>query len=279
MAEILLEWDRIGQLPEQYWILELSGALQRKQRQTLEQRTPQLLERDVWLQQLPESPFEGVVLANEVLDAIPTERFVVRSGVVVPLGVSTNPEGMLIWSERHHESEEASIQLDGAAEGFCSEVRPAMEPWIASLSDLLQRGMMLLIDYGYDRAEYYRPERNSGTMKCFYRHHQHEEPLTWPGLQDITAHVDFTAVAEAADCAGLQVAGYTTQALFLMGGGIAQLAEEEPLADLQVRIRTSQAIQQLTLPTQMGEVVKVMALTRDMPLPETFTLRDLRHML
>ena len=277
-AVILLELEQRGQLPQQYWILELSGALKARQRETIEQQAPHLLERVVWLEQLPQQPFRGVVVANEVLDAIPVERVVMRSGEAVSWGVSTNPEGVLIGSERHREAVQASVQLD-AAEGYCSEVRPAIAPWIASLSDLLQQGALLLIDYGYERAEYYRPERNSGTLKCFYRHHQHEEPLSWPGLQDITAHVDFTAVAEAAAAVGLNVAGYTTQAHFLLAGGLAQLAEAEGLDDLQTRIKASQVVQQLTMPAQMGEVFKVMALTRDVQLPPTFTLRDLRHLL
>jgi SAM-dependent MidA family methyltransferase len=277
-AEMLLELERNDQLPQQYWILELSGALRQRQQQTLEQRAPHLLERVEWLQQLPEHPFCGVVLANEVVDAIPAERFMVRGGAAVALGVSTNPDGGLIWSESPHDSVPPSITLD-VAEGYCSEVRPAITPWIAALSEQLQQGALLLIDYGYERAEYYRPERNQGTLKCFYRHHQHEEPLSWPGLQDITAHVDFSAVAEAADAVGLSVAGYTTQAYFLLAGGLTRLAEAELLENLQVRVRTSQAIQQLTMPAQMGEVFKVMALTRAVSLPEHFTLRDQRHLL
>lgn len=277
-AEMLLELEQMGQPPQRYLILELSAALQERQRQTIQQRAPHLLERVTWLSALPAQPLSAVVVANEVLDAIPAERFIVRGGEALPLGVSTNPQAGLVWSERHSESVQPSIVLD-AADGYTSEVRPAIMPWIASLSDLLQQGMVLLIDYGYSRSEYYRPERNSGTLNCFYRHHQHEEPLSWPGLQDITAHVDFTSVAEAADGAGLVVAGYTTQAQFLMAGGLAQLAESEALDDLPTRIQISQAIQQLTMPAQMGEVVKVMALTRDVVLPQSFTLRDQRHTL
>lgn len=278
-AEILLELERMGRLPWQYQILELSAGLREKQRQTLSEAAPHLLQRVVWLDTLPQAPLSGAIVANEVVDAIPAERFVVRDGEAVAMGVSTSPEGALIWSEAPSGGQPVAAPLEGLPDGYCSEQRPAITPWIASLSDLLQSGLLLLIDYGYARAEYYRPERNRGTLKCFYRHHQHEEPLSWPGLQDITAHVDFTAVAEAADSAGLSVAAYTTQAYFLLGGGITRLAEAEALDDLQTRIQTSQAIQQLTLPAQMGEVVKVMALTRDLELPQQFTLRDQRHTL
>lgn len=278
-AEILLELERLQQLPLCYQILEVSGALQAQQQETIEAAAPHLLERVVWLQALPETPFAGVVVANEVIDAIPVERFVVRNGAWLPMGVSTNPEGQLIWSEPHQSISHPSPLWEGLSEGYCSEQRPLIAPWIASLAEILKQGMVLLIDYGYERAEYYRPERNEGTLKCFYRHHQHEEPLSWPGLQDITAHVDFTAVAEAADRSGLQVAGYATQAHFLLAGGIAQLAEAELLEELQTRVQVSQALQQLTMPAQMGEVFKVMALTRDVTLPDHFTMRDRRQLL
>lgn len=281
-AELLLELERCQQLPEGYWILELSGGLRARQQQTLEERIPHLLERVRWLEHLPDSPFQGVVVANEVVDAIPVERFIVRQGRTLPLGVSTNPDGALTWSESHEDAPSLvpeDIETTGLAEGYCSEWRPAATSWIAALSDCLARGALLLVDYGYARSEYYRPERQQGTLSCFYRHHRHEDPLILPGLQDITAHVDFTALAEAADAVGLGVAGYTSQAYFLLAGGLTELAEAEGGDELSHRIETSRAIQQLTMPAQMGEVVKVMALTRDVALPETFTLHDQRHML
>ncbi len=281
-AEILLELERMGQLPQQYQILELSGGLRAKQQQTIAARAPHLLDRTVWLDRLPDQSFSGAIVANEVIDAIPVEQFVIRSDGPVPLGVSANPDGGLIWSERHDPAkviEVPAVEWEGVEEGYRSEVRPGIAPWVASLADRLQQGMILLIDYGYGRDEYYRPERNRGTLSCFYRHHRHEDPLLWPGLQDITAHVDFSAVAEAADGAGLTVAGFSSQSYFLLGGGITGLAEQEALDDLQTRVETSRAIQQLTMPAQMGEVVKVMALTRGAALPETFTLHDQLHTL
>ncbi|HIJ31931.1 MAG TPA: class I SAM-dependent methyltransferase, partial [Gammaproteobacteria bacterium] len=229
-VEILLELEQLGQLPEQYLILELSGGLRLLQQQTFQQRAPHLQDRVVWLQQLPKPPFQGVIVANEVLDAIPFDCFVVRSGSAVAYGVSTNPQGELIWSDSHgHDTTQwgGEIELSGLEEGYCSELRPSMRGWIASLADLLEQGMVLLVDYGYSRSEYYRPERSRGTLSCFYRHHRHEDPFFYPGQQDITAHVDFTAVAEAADGVGFTVAGYTTQAYFLLAGGITELAERE----------------------------------------------------
>ncbi len=280
-AQILLELERQRQLPERYNILELSGGLRARQRETVERHAPHLLERICWLDQLPEHPLQGVVVANEVLDAIPFQRFVVRDGGAVAVGVSIDSQGGLVLMENPEPSVELppDLEAERLAEGYLSEIRPGITPWISSISDLLERGTVLLLDYGYPRGEYYRPERQGGTLSCFYRHHQHEDPLWYPGLQDITAHVDFTAVAEAADASGLDVAVFTNQAYFLLGGGIAQLAEEEPLDDLQTRIETSRAIQQLTMPAQMGEVVKVMALTRGVELQQGFTLHDQRHTL
>lgn len=281
-AEIMLELESQQQLPEKYNILEVSGGLRSRQQTLLNERIPHLIERINWLETMPESPFQGVVVANEVMDAIPVERFTIHNGEPVVLGVSIDGEGELTL-EKHPEHKSITpppgVMLEHLGEGYTSEIRPGLQPWIASISDQLQQGVILLIDYGYSRSEYYRPERNSGTLSCFYRHHKHEDALALPGLQDITAHVDFTAVAEAADESGLDVAGYTTQAYFLLGGGITQLAEEESLDDLQVRIEISRAIQQLTMPAQMGEVVKVMALTRGVELPDTFTIHDQRHTL
>ncbi len=280
-ADILLELERQQQLPDSYKILELSGTLRARQRDTLTQRVPHLLERVSWLEELPQSPLQGVVVANEVMDAIPFERFVMRGGTPVAVGLSIGSDGQMVLVE-NPESEiklPAGIDVGGLAEGYSSEIRPGISPWIHSISEFLQQGMVLLIDYGYQRSEYYRPERQNGTLSCFYRHHQHDDPLTLPGLQDITAHVDFTAVAEAADESELSVAGFTTQAYFLLAGGIAGLAEEELLDDLQTRVETSRAIQQLAMPAQMGEMVKVMALTKGVELPDTFTIHDQCHTL
>ena len=281
-AEIMAELERQGQLPDSYNILEVSAGLKVRQRELLGERIPHLVDRINWLDTMPETPFQGVVVANEVMDAIPVERFVVRRGAAIALGVSIDENGILVMRE-HPDGMAvelpAEIDMESMDDGYVSEVRPGLSPWIASISDQLQRGIVLLIDYGYSRAEYYRPERNSGTLSCFYRHHRHEDALALPGLQDITAHVDFTAVAEAADESGLDVAGYTTQAYFLLAGGIAKMAEDENLDDIQARIETSRAIQQLTMPAQMGEVVKVMALTRGVKLPDTFTIHDQLHTL
>jgi len=281
-ADILLELESQQQLPESYSILELSGTLRARQQETIAQRAPHLLQRVNWLEELPQIALQGVVIANEVMDAIPCERFVVRDDKAVGLGVVVDENGEFAMGEQPAETAinlPSGIDIAALEEGYSSELRPGLAPWISSISDFLQQGMVLLVDYGYSRAEYYRPERSSGTLSCFYRHHKHEDALALPGLQDITAHVDFTTVAEAADESGLSVAGYTTQAYFLLAGGIAEMAEGENLDDTQTRIETSKAIQQLTMPAQMGDVVKVMALTRDIELPETFTIHDQLHTL
>ncbi len=279
-AIMLLEWEQLGTLPERYSILEVSATLRERQRQRIAAQAPHLLSRVEWLERLPQEPFDGVVVANEVIDAIPFDCFQLREGVVRPLGVSTNPAAELIWSESH-QARTIDLSFELPVEGYRSEWRPLIESWIEALSAPLQRGAVVLIDYGYSRSDYYRPERSGGTLSCFYRHRQHDNPFLYPGLQDITAHVDFTAVAEAADRARLRVAGFSTQGYFLLGGGVTELAEQVLMEDesLQQRVELSRAIQQLTLPAQMGEVVKVMALTRGVELPAHFTLYDQLHTL
>ncbi len=286
-AEILRELEKQDQLPAQYLILELSGTLRTVQQEKLEKEVPHLLDRVVWLDQLPEEKFQGAVLANEVLDAIPFERFVWRNQQAMQIGVAldkSSESSKFVWQETGKPlnaqlSDDLQKTLQQLPDGYLSEIRPAVSPWIGSVADALEQGIALLMDYGYDRHDYYRPERDGGTLKCFFRHHTHDDPLQYIGLQDVTAHVDFTAVAEAADAAGLEVAGYTSQMWFLLSGGITELAAEEPQDELQQQLMNSQAIQKLTMPAQMGEIIKVMALTRNIELPMSFTMQDLRHFL
>jgi SAM-dependent MidA family methyltransferase len=162
--------------------------------------------------------------------------------------------------------------------GYVSEINLNAEAWIRSVADLLETGLILLIDYGFPRHEYYHPDRSSGTLMCHYRHRAHDDPFVLVGLQDITAHVDFTAMAEAAHAAGLQVAGYTTQAAFLLANGIAEFMNDA--GDERSRLERAQHIKKLTLPHEMGELFKVLALTRNFDEQlQGFTLRDLRRRL
>lgn len=278
-AEMLLGLQRLGALPAQYLMLEPSADLRERQRETIGRLAPAHQSRVLWLERLPDG-IDGIVLANEVADALPVSRFVMRDGQVQALGVSRRTDGFG-WTPGP-----ASTELGAALgalqaqlpeplpDGYASEASLRLGPWLASLADTLRRGALLLCDYGTTRREYYHPQRNSGTLICHYRHRAHDNPFLHPGLQDITAWVDFTAVAQAADRAGFTVAGYTTQAHFLLDNGIA-----EELAGPPSHVAASQA-KSLLLPGEMGERFKVMALVRGAGLaPAGFALRDLRHRL
>jgi SAM-dependent MidA family methyltransferase len=284
-AELLAELERRDALPRRYLILDLSADLRQRQRETLAAAVPRLLDRVEWLDRLPEQ-LEGLVVANEVLDALPVERFVIRGGAVRALGVAWQHGGP-VWSEAP-----ATEQLAAAVrhlhdangvdwpEGYVSEVNLGLGEWLAAVAGALARGVMLFVDYGLPRREYYAAERSTGTLLCYFRHRFHEDPFARPGLQDITAWVDFTAVAEAAQAAGLEVAGYTTQAHFLIGNGIGEFVADVTGLDVAERVSLSRQAMLLTLPGEMGERFKAIALTRryDAPLGG-FAARDLRHTL
>ncbi|MEN8169743.1 MAG: SAM-dependent methyltransferase [Pseudomonadota bacterium] len=263
-TDILGELDRLGSLPEHYFILEISADLRERQRETLQQKVPLLAERVVWLDALPES-FEGVVLGNEVLDAMPVHRFHISEGEPRELYV--------MWDGKQFALEEGAVDAAlysrlqalqsefGLTEGYQSEINLMAEEWVAGLGNWLKRGVALLIDYGFPRAEYYHPQRSGGTLMCHYRHRAHDDALSLIGLQDITAHVDFTAVAEAALAAGLSVRGFANQANFLIGCGLTELLAEEE-GDSRTQLSLAAEVKTLTLPSEMGELFKVIALSR-----------------
>jgi SAM-dependent MidA family methyltransferase len=280
-ADILTELETLDALPPRYGILELSAELQQRQRETLAERAPHLLPRVHWLSELPAAGFRGVVLANELLDALPVHGFCIeedgpRERVVVWDGQRFQWQRAAPGSDALHQAlAELAPQL---AVGYCSEINLAAGAWVGSIAERLTAGVVLLLDYGYPRHEYYHPQRNTGTLMCHYRHRAHDDPFVYPGLQDITTHVDFTAIAEAAQAAGLQVSGYNTQGLFLLANGITELAEQA--TDERQRLELVQQLRTLTMPTEMGEEFKVMALSRgyDQPL-RGFALQDLRNRL
>lgn len=281
-ADVLAELAALEQLPQQYLILELSAALRAQQRETLQRKVPQLLERVAWLDRLPPQPIEGVLLANEVLDALPVQRFKLQAGAVLELAVGQEG-GRFAWVERPAAVElqqaVARIQADLGAtlpDGYVSEYCPQLQPWLASLAEVLQRGVMLFIDYGYPRAEYYHPQRHMGTLVCHYRHRAHDDPLILPGLQDLTAFVDFSAVADAGLAAHLELLGFAPQGQFLLGAGLLELVQTalvEPGS--RESLLLAQQVKTLTLPGEMGERFKVMALGRDFDGPlRGFSLAD-----
>ncbi len=279
-ADVLAALAGLGHEPG-YRILERSADLRERQRETLQ--AAGLGERVQWLAELP-TGFTGVVLANELLDALPVHRLIRQDGRWHEAWVTATDTGFR-WqtgpfSDPRLAARLAAIEatVPDLPADYATEINLAAEDWIATLGERLEQGAMLLIDYGYGRAEYYHPERRHGTLNCHYRHRSHPDPFRYPGLQDITAHVDFTAIADAALAAGLKVAGYTTQAHFLLGSGLPQLAgfSEDPAEQLAI----SNQIRRLTLPQEMGETFKVMLLTKDLEVPlPGFGLRDLRGRL
>ena len=282
-VQILLELESLERLPERYRILEPSPDLQERQRAAIQTAAPHLLARCDWLTTLPER-FDGVVIANEVLDAMPVHRFRLGdAGEILEIGVGER-DGRLVEvavapiSPGLIEAVSA-LHATGLADtpGYASEIDLRLPPWLSALSSALERGLALLIDYGYPRAEYYQPDRHMGTLRCHHRHQAHSNPYVHLGLQDITAHVDFTAVAEAGVAAGFNLAGFTTQAHFLIGCGIDRLMQTsapETAFDLALGAK------QLLLPTAMGERFKVLGLAKGVDgLWSGFAVRDLSDRL
>jgi len=264
---VLRRLAALGQLPHRYAILEVSADLRQRQRAQLAALPAALAERVHWLERLPAEPLTGVILANEVLDALPVHRLALRAAGVLARGVGLDAHDRLIELERPAAPEvaQAWAQVErgltaALPQGYECELCLRLAPWLASLADSLHRGVMLLFDYGLPRAHYYHPERTRGTLRCHYRQRAHEDPLRNLGLQDITAWVDFTAVAEAADAAVLEVLGFCTQAAFLLGTGLGELAGEA--AGSGERLRRASEARRLLMPGEMGEAFKVMALGR-----------------
>jgi len=274
-SNILLELERQGQLPEQYLILDLSPDLIQRQQQTIAKHAPHLIDKVQWITQLPED-FNGIIIGNEVLDAMPVEVFTQHNNDIY--------QHHVIWEGTEEENgkqlnEQLVEQLQPATEAlqktvhalnipheatpYTSEINPNLEGWFQTLSKSLNSGLILLIDYGYPRKEYYLSERNKGTLICHYQHLVNEAPLYYSGLQDITASVDFTAVAEAADNAGLSVAGFTSQAAFLTNAGLEsyfmQALDKEP----SDQYKLAQQVRTLSLPSEMGERFKVIGLSKN----------------
>lgn len=269
-ADLLQELEQRSALPETYAILELSGELRERQRETLTATVPHLVERVRWLDRLPER-FDGLVLANELLDALPVHLVRWNDDGVAERGVAWDGDEFH-WLERPATGAVLARAQTLAGEGvpggsYLSEVGLAAAAWTTSWADILGRGALLLIDYGFPRREFYHPQRGEGTLMCHYRHHAHPDPFYLPGLQDITAHVDFTAVAEAGTEAGLDFLGYTTQAAFLFNCGLTAVLARTPADDPRRYLPLANAAQKLISPAEMGELFKVIALGRGIAEP------------
>ena len=281
-AGVLTRLAELEQLPHHYYILEVSADLRVRQSETLEGLPAALRSRVAWLDALPATPITGVVLANEVADALPFQRFVIDAEALYQRGVGLSDEAALVDADRPASAalcaELGRMAPNGWPRRYLSELCPMLGPWVAAIAKSLSRGAVFLIDYGLPRHEYYHPQRNRGTLRCHFRHRAHDDPLLYPGLQDITAWVDFTRVAEAAVDAQLEVAGFCTQAAFLLANGIE--AELAAASNTLERARLASQARVLLLPGEMGERFKVMALTRGFDEPLCgFAYQDLRRSL
>ena len=265
-ATLLEELERSGGAPRNYLILELSADLRERSRDTLASRVPHLLERVAWLNRLPPA-FSGVVLGNEVLDAMPAHVVRIQGGRVEEGGVGVRSD-RLDWSWRVASGEllKAAQALE-LPEGFRTEIQLAARGFMRSLAGVLEKGAALFVDYGFPEKEFYHPQRKDGTLMCHYRHHAHADPFFLPGLQDITSHVDFSAIAASARSGGLELLGYTGQAQFLVNCGITEVMSRTPPEDEARFLPLANQANRLMSPAEMGELFKVIALGREFAAP------------
>jgi SAM-dependent MidA family methyltransferase len=284
-ADVLARLEKQAQLPENYWILEISADLRQRQREYLEKKLPHLLHRVHWLDAPLDEPFDGLILANEVLDALPVTRFRWHANAVEELGVEIRNRDFA-WAARPANAAMLKIcgELSASSgpweDGYVSEYCARIGAWTGAVTQSLRRGAVLWFDYGLPRAQYYLPERRDGTLVCHFRQRLSHDPFANVGLQDITAWVDFTRVAEASREAGFELAGFTTQAHFLAGVGVDKEMRLAAGSDENLFARLANQARQLMLPGEMGERFKAMAWLRDLSIPLSgFALLDLRHSL
>ncbi|VAW69307.1 SAM-dependent methyltransferase, MidA [hydrothermal vent metagenome] len=286
-ADLLNELSVLKQLPEAYYIVELSAELQQRQYETLKLQVPELLHCVQWLNHLPQTAINGIVIANEVIDAMPVKRFVLKQGAVQMLGVEVLQQQLqLVYRDADDVllNKIAALMTEiphlNKQPEYQSEINMNINPWIASVAKCINQGAVYLIDYGYARSEYYSSERVMGTSVGYYRHRAMDAPLWYPGLQDLTAFVDFTEVAEAALEHGLDVDGYTSQGNFLINCGLADIVEQTVFETEAQRLKILQQMKTLSLPGEMGERFKVMGLSKGLTenIPG-FEIRDLRYSL
>ena len=261
-AGLLKALDALGAQFDTYSIVDLSGELRERQRATLEAEAPALAARVRWLDALPQQ-FEGVVIGNEVLDAMPVRLFAHAGGVWHERGVTLH-EGVFEFEDRPVNSAQdveflAEIEVDGE---YVTETHDAGRAFTRTICTMLTRGAALLIDYGFPRHEYYHAQRAGGTLMCHYRHRAHGDPFVYPGLQDITAHVEFTGIAEAGVEAGADLLGYTSQARFLLNAGITEVLGEIDPTDTARFLPAANSVQKLLSEAEMGELFKVIAFSR-----------------
>jgi len=283
-VDILSRLESLGQLPARYWILEISADLRDRQRRCIERELPHLLERVEWLELPPALPFDGMILANEVLDALPVQRFRWWGDRTEELGVSLDG-GRFVAAARAADGTLAEVcaRLKGEREwepGYTSEFCPRLAAWTMSVTRCLRAGAVLWLDYGLPRSQYYFPERRAGTLLCHFRQRAHDDPYLYPGLQDITAWVDFTLLAEASRAGGFELAGFATQSHFLAALRVDEEMQFLAAGSDEQFARLAGQARRLLLPGEMGERFKAMAWLRNWQRPLSgFALQDLRHSL
>jgi len=281
--DILTRLEQRDALPEAYYILEVSASLKAQQQENIRTKLPHLANRVHWLSAWPEKAFEGVVIANEVLDAMPVHRFLKTDTQLFESMIGLDDQGHLTESfvpctNTRLKAHVARV-LTHDTVPYASEANLLIDGWNEAYHAMLSRGAVLLLDYGFPEHEYYHPSRTHGTLMCHHQHKAHPNPLLHPGEEDITAHVDFTHVADAALNAGFEVSGYTNQASFLLANGLLSLLEEKA-NDERTQIKQQQAVKQLLQPHEMGELFKVIALTKQLDFSLTgFQLHDKRASL
>ena len=279
--DLLLALDEQGVAPRQYAIVEVSPDLVARQKQQLQSLPEHLANRVIWMTTPPSEDFDGIVFGNEVIDALPFERFRVEATELAEIQmdyVAVKDGKLQLHSDRANQVvasyvHDLKVSLttdrhDGNAEflvpPYTSEVRPDMSAWLQSFGAKLRRGVLLFIDYGTDRTEFYHPERDTGTMTCHFRHRVHDDVLHLPGLQDITAWVDFSQLMDDASSLGWQLDGYATQAHFLISCDMdTWLAERITQATTEQQIRLGAQVRTLTMPGEMGERFKVIAFKKN----------------
>ena len=285
--DMLTELEKLGSLPKRYFIVDISHRLRDRQHNRLLTALPHLVDRIHWLDEMPDN-FTGFVFGNEVPDAMPVHRVTFHHDKPHTESYVVLDEGRFQWHENAPSSDELAQAIDeiyqqfGAqmVDGYVTEINLQMRPWLQSLAGKLQKGAIVLVDYGYARRDFLQAERFEGTLMAHYKHRAHAHVLAWPGLQDLTAHVDFTAIADAAFNAGLDVLGYTNQTSFLSGCGLESMLQELNPSDTQNFILAIQPIKRLIMPTEMGDLFKAISLSKNIDPPLIgFSMMDQRNRL
>ena len=265
--DLLSALAKIDCLPEVYYIVDISATLRERQRHAIEQEIPELASRVQYLSALPRHQVDGFVIANECFDAMPVERFRLHHGEIEASYVQWEGDRFTeIFRTNHDLSLQTALKkLPWLFEmnDYISEINLGVKAYWKQLNACINQGMVIVIDYGFPRREYYHPERSMGTLMCHYQHRSHHDPFRWVGLQDITAHVDFSAMADHASSEGFELLGYTQQANFLLSSGLLEHAQALINDDERIRLAVNQSIKLLTLPSEIGELFKVMACVKN----------------